>query len=74
MFSYENSSYHADIRVSKYDMTDIKSSYSNSTKNWTDNGILTVGENGYSTAKKIGSTYYPESNFSKFESSKSQLL
>ena len=72
--SYENSSYHADIRVSKYDMTDIKSSYSNSTKNWTDNGILTVGENGYSTAKKIGSTYYPESNFSKFESSKSQLL
>lgn len=70
--AYENSTYHSDIRVSQYGLSNINSSYANSA--WKNNGILTVGANGYGKSKSIGSSTYPESNFSKYKSSKEQLL
>lgn len=63
---------HFDIRVSRYGLSYISSSYGNGA--WKNNAILTVGANGYGTAKYIGSSTYPESMFSKYTASKEQLL
>ena len=68
----KNQEYYADIRVSEYGISNISSSFTSN--NWVNNGILTVGDSGYGTGKNIGSGSYPESNYKKYASSKSQLL
>ena len=76
-YSYQdNSSYSgnaseidADIRVSRYEISNIAGSYSTNTQKFTT--IYTVGANGMNS---IGSTYYPESNYYKYNQSKTKLL
>lgn len=69
--SNESSGQYADYRVSQYALSNISSSYSS--KSWVNNSILTVGSNGYGTSKYVGSTSYPESNFTKYTNSKDIL-
>jgi hypothetical protein len=70
------SQFNLDIRISRYDIGNISSSYLSG--NWvSSNGvakILTVGKNGYSTTKYVGSSSYPVENFSNFEKSKDTFL
>ncbi|MCR5231987.1 MAG: hypothetical protein K6B64_04995, partial [Acholeplasmatales bacterium] len=68
----ETSGQKADYRVSQYAISNISSSYASGS--WKSNAILTIGDSGYGTNKYIGSNSYLESNFSKYTSSKSQLL
>lgn len=66
--------FNLDTRISRYDIDNISSGYSNG--QWVDSGkgILTVGKNGASTSYYVGSTQYPTSLFQNFETSKANFL